>query len=120
MVQYYTAWVEENDHSEHHGCLCIAMEHCERGDLHQYIRQQKEPLDNATVMTVAVQMLSAIAHMHHHKLLHRDLKPSNLFIARRPGKPDTLLVGDFGLITQPRAHRGAGPHASGHPSVLFP
>lgn len=99
VVKYFAAWIEGSDHPEYAESLCIAMEYCENGDLLQLIRKQRQNnqfFENDAVMVLAVQMLSALAYIHFHKLLHRDIKPCNLFITKRDER-SSLVLGDFGL-----------------------
>lgn len=41
----------------------------------------------------ALQLLSAVKHLHNTGYIHRDIKPSNIFV-----KDSTAILGDYGLI----------------------
>ncbi|ORC92787.1 putative protein kinase [Trypanosoma theileri] len=101
IVSYVGAWVETCG-GEHSGSVCLAMAHCDGGDLHKMICgyiNRDEYVPNELVMMIMVQILSALNHSHAHHIIHRDIKPANLFLMR-DGSGDGVakaLVGDYGL-----------------------
>ena len=55
---------------------------------------------NKDRLSIAIQIASAVAYIHKHKLVHRDIKPANIFIAKersQRGLP-IVKVGDFGVV----------------------
>ncbi|KAG5653780.1 hypothetical protein H0H81_010621 [Sphagnurus paluster] len=61
-----------------------------------------------TVLTVADQMLSALAHVHGHGIVHRDVKPQNILTSLQ--NHDRFCLTDFGLahpipLGEPRMRR---------------
>lgn len=51
------------------------------------------PCDEGRARVFTRQLISAVEHMHEHKVVHRDLKPDNIMLAA----DGTLRVIDFGL-----------------------
>ena len=95
IVRYLDAWIEEG-RGAWCQALCIAMEHCEAGDLGTVIaeaRQRRCRISNADVNSYAMQLLHALKYAHRNKVLHRDLKPNNIFM-RSAGH---AVIGDFGI-----------------------
>ena len=64
--------------------------------------------DNATIRSIAVQLIDAVHYLHTLGIAHRDIKPENLFWTKE-GK---LLVGDFGLATEVRWSEDLGSGTS--------
>ncbi len=57
------------------------------------------------------QLLSAVSHAHHHKVIHCDIKPENLILF--PG--NQLLLSDFGIAkVAQRTVQGSGAGTIGH------
>lgn len=96
-----------NGHGERY--LSLVMTYHERGDLGQWVRQQKmlrQRISEATVVSIAVQVLSLLHFMHvRHQppIIHRDLKPENILLNShaRFGNVSAdflpIVITDFGL-----------------------
>jgi eukaryotic-like serine/threonine-protein kinase len=54
-------------------------------------------LPPALALSIAEQMLSALAFAHERQVVHRDLKPDNVFLTPRPGGGYTVKLLDYGL-----------------------
>eukprot|EP00913_Durusdinium_trenchii_P015918 g14959.t1 len=75
------------------GDLCfIVMDLARGGDLHGKLEPGKGLGPEASSRHVSKHLLSAIAYMHHHKVMHRDLKPENVLIARSYLGPEPLCA----------------------------
>jgi eukaryotic-like serine/threonine-protein kinase len=73
----------------------LVMELLEGETLSQCLKRGPMPL--AKAISIAYQMLGALAFMHSEGLLHRDVKPSNVFLQRMQSGQDRVKVLDFGL-----------------------
>lgn len=76
------------------------MEFCAGGTLHDFIvncQQSDMRLSRHDALSLAVQLLRAVACVHSKGLVHRDITPRNIYF----GGPDAsvLKLGDFGVST---------------------
>jgi len=83
-------------------CLCIVMEYCNGGSLHDILRvirrikrtQEEEVSSNVNTETTSsfhipenvlwkwfIQMVWALKYVHHKRIVHRDVKPMNLLLS---------------------------------------
>ncbi|KAK6493911.1 serine/threonine-protein kinase Nek1 [Huso huso] len=86
--------VQYKESFEESGCLYIAMDYCEGGDLFKRINIQKGVLfSEDQIMNWFVQLCLALKHVHDRKILHRDIKSQNIFLT----KDGTIQLGDFGI-----------------------
>jgi len=83
-------WIEEGDD------LGIAMEYIEGGNLADWIKRKKPPIDE--ILDVLLQVAGALDYIHARHLVHRDVKPQNILIKMNAseGSPQAKLS-DFGL-----------------------
>jgi len=109
IVAYYGAFRPS------HGRLTIVMEYCDGGSLGEALDDCVElgfHLSRLTALRWARQLVEALAHLHHKRVLHRDLKTTNVFLSgpdpsRLAKKHDglqggwqemrTVKLGDFGV-----------------------
>lgn len=80
------------DVGEDRGLYYIVMELVEGITLKDYI-QKKGRLTTKEVISIGVQVCSAMAMAHSHNIIHRDIKPQNIMISKE-GK---IKVTDFGI-----------------------
>jgi serine/threonine protein kinase len=73
----------------------LVMELLEGETLAQRLKRGPLPLKPA--LSVARQLLEALAFMHGAGLVHRDVKPSNVFLQRLQSGRERVKVLDFGL-----------------------
>jgi putative nucleotidyltransferase with HDIG domain len=74
----------------------IVMQFLEGETLGERLEREKL-LEEATVLRIARQVMSALGAAHEHKIVHRDLKPDNIFLTSHPDFPDFVKVLDFGI-----------------------
>ncbi len=80
------------DRGEAEGTYYIVMEYLSGPDLKKVIRAQG-PLEPATAVDNALQILSALSAAHAAGIVHRDIKPQNVMV----GEDGRLRVADFGI-----------------------
>lgn len=85
IIKYYGG-------GEHDGQLYYIMELVEGGSIKQLFRGGQY-LSWQEVVSVTIQLCSALQYAHNHGVIHRDLKPANLFVS----KEGTVKLGDFGI-----------------------
>ena len=85
IIKYYGG-------GEHDGQLYYIMELVEGGSIKQLFHNDQY-LSWQEVVSVTIQLCSALQYAHNHGVIHRDLKPANLFLS----KEGTVKLGDFGI-----------------------
>ncbi|KAH0476693.1 MAG: LOW QUALITY PROTEIN: uncharacterized protein KVP18_003788 [Porospora cf. gigantea A] len=104
------------------------MEKCLGGELHSWVHTAYaggKSISEDTVVSIALQMCSALAYLHSHHVVHRDIKLEN-FLIERPLKDDTADVRprikliDFGLARYWRPTDGSMARQCGSLSHIAP
>lgn len=75
------------------GAPWLAMEFVSGGTL----AHLRPPLQWASVKTMALALLEALAHAHARGVIHRDLKPANVLLARKGDLRPGIRLTDFGI-----------------------
>ena len=70
----------------------IVMEYVHGNTLKKAI-EDKAPFDNITILSIAIQIASALSHAHKNHVIHRDIKPQNILLSM----DGTIKVTDFGI-----------------------
>jgi len=65
------------------------------GDLSSYL-PEREPVEEAEVRKLTLQLVSALAHLHSYAIMHGDVKPQNIFLTEVDGAM-LVQLSDFGL-----------------------
>jgi serine/threonine protein kinase len=94
----------------------IVMELVDGVSLHGLLARQGR-LAPPRAVTIAMQLLSALAHAHAAGILHRDVKPGNVLVTSTHAAPDFVRLVDFGLAKHTDAARG-GPAITTMASML--
>ena len=82
----------------------------------QQLLQQGHAFDVAQVVNLALQLSTALGHLHRQCIVHRDIKPANL----HRGDDGVLRVLDFGVALSGRASRSQRELHAGTPSYINP
>ena len=74
--------------------LFIAMEHCELGDLNDYM--VNNTVDEETRIGFMTDMARGVNYLHSKSIVHRDLKPENILLTSKRGQI-ICKISDFGI-----------------------
>lgn len=80
-------------------CLYFVFEFVD-SNLWDWLKVQKELLDENTIRLIAYQILQGVAYCHKNGFFHRDLKPENLLINKDASQ---VKLADFGLAREIRS-----------------
>jgi len=97
-----------------HYCLCL--EHLPHVSLWDYIRTVPEgDFEDAVVLGIFTQLVSAVVHMHQNRVSHHDLNSRNIMID--PGSKQVKII-DFGLAVMVPYDSCMVEHGFGTPLYL--
>ncbi|CAE8693602.1 unnamed protein product [Polarella glacialis] len=95
-------------------CWSIVLELFPLGDLHDYL-ERRGSLNQAKGMEIFCGVMSALAHLHYHRVAHRDIKAENILLSDK-GK---AILADFGSAAHIDDHL-AMKENSGSPGYAAP
>ena len=74
-------------------------------------RDRGRPLDLARVLSLAINLATALGHAHQRGLIHKDVKPENVFVALEPsGDAGQIWLTGFGITSRlPRERQAPAP-----------
>ncbi|MEC3919422.1 serine/threonine-protein kinase [Nocardia sp. CDC160] len=101
--------VAVHDRGVFDGQLWIAMQYVPGSDAAALLAHG--PLAAERAVDIVEQAARGLDEAHRAGMIHRDVKPANLLIDTRPGRPDRVLVSDFGIgrsVTDSTALTAAG------------
>ncbi len=88
--------VAVHDRGTHDDQLWIAMQYIEGTDAAEPLRNG--PMQPDRAVRIVGETADALDYAHELGVLHRDVKPANILLARpRGGKPERVLLADFGI-----------------------
>ena len=96
--------------------LVLVLEWADGGDLSSALSRRTYGVPEPTTLSVLSQVLSALSHMHAHRILHRDVKPSNVFLS----SIGHVKLGDLGLSRPLSSNTTAAESFVGTPFYISP
>ncbi len=77
--------------------LFIIMEHCEGGNLLQWVERNRkhELLNEIVVLQMLYEICEAVYSCHQKKIIHRDLKPENILLDSKR----RIKLGEYSCVT---------------------
>lgn len=101
----------QNDHR-----LFLVLDYCPGGELFFHLSRFKR-FPERVAKFYSSELLLALGHLHHHKIIYRDLKPENILLDSH----GHVKLGDFGLAKYPIAHPCQGATSMcGTPEYMAP
>lgn len=85
IIRYYGG-------GQHNGQLYFVMERVEGGSVKELLSDAQRLTWNE-VVSITIQVCSALQYAHNHGVIHRDIKPANIFLTGE----GTVKLGDFGI-----------------------
>jgi serine/threonine protein kinase len=110
IVRYFNAWIETNDvfnnlidsdthlDEEHFATLYIQMQLYTCDTLRTWLDTRTE-INMDLNLSVFMQLVDALCHIHRQGIIHRDVKPDNIFM-----EGHQIHLGDFGLAKNVSGH----------------
>lgn len=96
----------------------LVLDYCEGGTLRDILEQGTQ-LTLAEILTLIVEVLSALEHAHQKNIIHCDIKPENILLTLSPDGWQAK-VSDFGIARLSQEFRGEHTGATGSPAYMAP
>lgn len=97
----------------------IVMEYIEGCTLKELINR-KAPFGNKEVISISLQVASALAHAHANGVIHRDIKPQNMLVSSSGKNTGCVKVTDFGIARAASSTTKTGGDAMGSVQYFSP
>ena len=98
----------------------IAMELVQGADLYDTVfRSPRGSMRLTSAVRWAVQIASALAHLHAHGIVHRDIKESNIMLSGLPSIDATSSTSSTDSSTTGRSSSSATPRLAGEDAILI-
>jgi len=104
------------DAGEQEGLPWIAFEYID-GDQLEARLKQPEQMQFETILSIALDITSALHHAHECGIIHRDIKPANILIDKRT---HIAKLADFGVVKAPWIALTQDGSAVGSPGYMSP
>ncbi|XP_017768234.1 PREDICTED: serine/threonine-protein kinase Nek8-like [Nicrophorus vespilloides] len=89
VIQYYDSYLKN-------GTFFIVMEYAKHGNLYELINRSKPNfIEKDKILSIFVQTLMGLDHIHSKSIIHRDMKCENVLLTGING--DIVKIGDFGI-----------------------
>ena len=98
--------------------IFMITEMCAGGEMMEYVSKRQEDLRTEDVSRIAFQLLDALAHCAHHRIIHRDVKPENIMF-KDPTPQSELRLIDFGSGTMEPPKEGNEFHTTFAGSAFY-
>ncbi len=95
---------------------CIVTQFAANGSLEGYLKSHRGKLKPAQRLTMCVDAVRGIMHLHKHHLVHRDIAARNFLIDER----GSILLTDFGLTRAVMSDKGTTKTRSGPLRYMAP
>lgn len=101
------------------GTPFIVMECINGRTLEQALSNSSDRPDIEEIITIALQVCTALSHLHKLGLVHRDLKPSNIMLKKDDGVVEAKLM-DFGAVHETDIALTGTNELLGSPAYMSP
>ena len=97
-------WIESFSQTNHPAFTMTQLQGVNGKVLAERLQRLPSAERHRRIISIGLQLCSALKHIHDEGWIHRDIKPSNLMFERE----QTLLLIDFGTVTKHPMHHSEG------------